>query len=44
MKYSIGNPLFFWPKDTIEDFYEKAVATDADIIYLGESVCSNAVN
>ena len=40
MKYSIGNPLFFWPKDTIEDFYEKAVATDADIIYLGESVCS----
>ncbi len=40
MKFSIGNILFYWPKDTVETFYEQALKSDAQIIYLGESVCS----
>jgi O2-independent ubiquinone biosynthesis protein UbiV len=40
MKYSLGPNLFFWPKKDIEDFYQQAKTSSADIIYLGETVCS----
>jgi collagenase-like PrtC family protease len=39
MKYSLGPVLYYWPKETLEDFYQQA-APAADVIYLGEAVCS----
>ncbi|WP_440873980.1 U32 family peptidase [Thalassotalea sp. PLHSN55] len=40
MKFSLGPSLFFWPKQQVEDFYQQAKESSADIIYLGETVCS----
>lgn len=40
MKYSLGPVLYYWPKATLEQFYQAAANSRADIVYLGESVCS----
>lgn len=40
MKFSLGAPQFFWPKQTVEQFYQQAKECNADIIYVGETVCS----
>ncbi|GLX76836.1 U32 family peptidase [Thalassotalea insulae] len=40
MKFSLGASLFFWPKAQVEQFYQQAMSSTADIIYLGETVCS----
>ena len=40
MKFSLGPSLFFWPKQQVEDYYQAAKDSSADIIYLGETVCS----
>ena len=40
MQYALGPVLWYWPTDTLEDFYQQAVRSRADIIYLGEAVCS----
>ena len=40
MKFSLGAEQFFWPKQKIEQFYQQAINSDADIIYVGETVCS----
>ena len=40
MKYALGPILYYWPKQQVEDFYTAAVNSSADIIYLGETVCS----
>ncbi|MGJ0480558.1 U32 family peptidase [Pantoea agglomerans] len=40
MQYALGPVLWYWPTDTLEDFYQQAARSSADIIYLGEAVCS----
>ncbi len=40
MKYSLGPVLYYWSKETLEDFYQQAARSSADTIYLGEAVCS----
>ncbi|MGP2448625.1 U32 family peptidase [Pantoea stewartii subsp. indologenes] len=40
MKYSLGPVLWYWPGDTLQHFYHLAAQSSADIIYLGETVCS----
>lgn len=40
MKYALGPLLYYWPKSDTEAFYHAAKDSDADIIYLGETVCT----
>lgn len=40
MKFSLGPNLYYWPKAQMELFYDKAAQSSADVIYLGETVCS----
>jgi collagenase-like PrtC family protease len=40
MKYALGPVLYCWSKADIEAFYAAASAGSADVIYLGETVCS----
>ncbi|SMB50484.1 protease [Serratia proteamaculans] len=40
MKYALGPVQYYWPKTEVEDFYRLAVNSSAEIIYLGESVCT----
>ena len=40
MKLSLGPILPFWPRNKVYDFYQQALETSVDIIYLGETVCS----
>lgn len=40
MKYALGSLLYYWPKQDTEAFYRQAIDSQADIVYLGESVCS----
>lgn len=40
MNYSLGPVLWYWPKETLADFYQAAAESEAQIVYLGETVCS----
>jgi len=40
MKLSIGPIHYFWDRQQVLDFYEKLVDCAAEIIYLGEVICS----
>jgi collagenase-like PrtC family protease len=40
MRHSLGPIAYFWPRDTVLDFYRAAADSPADIVYLGEVVCA----
>lgn len=40
MKYSLGPLLYYWPLADTNAFYEAACQSEADIVYLGETICS----
>ncbi|HVA54881.1 MAG TPA: U32 family peptidase [Gammaproteobacteria bacterium] len=40
MKISLGPVLYYWPRDTLFDFYAQVARWPVDCIYLGETVCS----
>lgn len=40
MKLSLGPITYFWERDAVFDFYRAATASPAEIVYLGEVVCS----
>jgi len=39
-KLSLGPLPYYWPRETLLDFYEQISDTPVDIVYLGETVCS----
>ncbi|RLA46721.1 MAG: U32 family peptidase [Gammaproteobacteria bacterium] len=39
MQLSLGPILYFWPRETIEQFYQEMVASPLEVVYLGETVC-----
>ncbi|WP_264289799.1 U32 family peptidase [Duffyella gerundensis] len=40
MQYSLGPVLWYWPASELESFYQQAANSSADIVCLGEAVCS----
>lgn len=40
MKYALGPVLYYWPKTETEAFYHAACSSNADIVYMGETVCT----
>lgn len=40
MKLAVGPILYYWPRDKVFEFYEQVADSAADIVYLGETVCS----
>lgn len=40
MKLSLGPVLYYWQRETLQEFYAQAAAWPVDIVYLGEAVCS----
>lgn len=40
MKIAIAPIQYYWPRDTVFRFYEMVAQSPADIVYLGETVCS----
>lgn len=40
MKLSIGPLQYFWERENVLDFYQQAADSAAEIIYLGEVICS----
>jgi collagenase-like PrtC family protease len=39
-RLSVGPIQFHWPRQQMLDFYERIEASEVDIVYLGETVCS----
>ncbi|MFQ5644519.1 MAG: U32 family peptidase [Thiogranum sp.] len=39
-RLSLGPVLYYWSRDEMFDFYARIADTEADIVYLGETVCS----
>lgn len=40
MRTAVGPVLYFWDRERILDFYAEIAESPADIVYLGETVCS----
>lgn len=40
MKIALAPLLYYWPRQQVEDFYAGIADSAADIVYLGETVCS----
>ena len=40
MKLSLGPILYYWPHQKVADFYQQVIQSSADIVYLGETICS----
>jgi collagenase-like PrtC family protease len=40
LKLALGPLLYYWPREQVFDFYRAVAATEIDIVYLGETVCS----
>ncbi|MES2012913.1 MAG: U32 family peptidase [Pseudomonadota bacterium] len=40
MKISLGPILYYWTKNSVQDFYDQVADWPVDIVYLGEVVCS----
>jgi len=39
-RLAIGPVLYYWPRQTLLDFYDEIMASPVDIVYLGETLCS----
>lgn len=40
LKLALGPVQYYWPKNTLLDFYQQAANSKAQVVYLGETVCS----
>ena len=40
MKIALGPLLYYWQRDAVFSFYDTVATSAADIVYLGETVCS----
>ncbi len=40
MKLSLGSIQYYWPRNTVFEFYESIAEQAVDIVYLGETVCA----
>ncbi len=40
MKLSVGPILYYWPRQTVFDFYDALATSPVDVVYLGEVVCA----